>query len=197
MSKKVDKRVCQGLYKRLKWSIIPGEAWGTAHALGCVPLPRGMYFCRTRRLAPLSTLVYRSRARVPLSELELLYLLAQARGRNRAERITGLLVYDQGVFYQWIEGPDASMIRLWQSIRQDARHYAIEILSEQQIPVRLFRDWHLQLAFREGCLGRAIDGLVEAPSDVLDQLHERPRDAPAILSEFTMLGGGPFARVLG
>lgn len=148
-------------------------------------------------MAPLSTLVYRSKARLPLSELELLYLLTQARGRNRAERITGLLVYDQGVFYQWIEGPDASMIRLWQSIRRDPRHHAIEILSEQQIPVRLFRDWHLQLAFREGLLGRAIDGLVEAPSDVLDQLHQRPRDTPTILSEFTALGGGPYARLIG
>lgn len=147
-------------------------------------------------MAPLSTLVYRSRARVPLSELELLYLLAQARGRNRAERITGLLVYDQGVFYQWIEGPDANMYRLWRSIRQDSRHHGIEILSEQQIPVRLFRDWHLQLAFREGFLGRAIDGLVEAPSDVLDQLHGRPKDAPSILSEFSSLGGGPFARMV-
>ncbi|NDA71690.1 MAG: blue light sensor protein, partial [Betaproteobacteria bacterium] len=33
-----------------------------------------------------------------------MYLLGQARGRNQAEMITGLLVYDRGLFYQWIEG---------------------------------------------------------------------------------------------
>jgi hypothetical protein len=30
----------------------------------------------------------------------------------------------------------------------------------------------------------------------LDQLHEQPQRAPAILAEFTALGGGPFARTL-
>ncbi|MFY7985462.1 MAG: BLUF domain-containing protein, partial [Burkholderiaceae bacterium] len=123
-------------------------------------------------MTPLSTLVYRSKATIPLTELELLYLLGQARGRNQAEMITGLLVYDRGLFYQWIEGPDQSMGKLWQAIRQDPRHGDIEILSEQQIPIRLFRDWHMQLAFREGYWGSAIDGLVQAPNDVLDQLHE-------------------------
>jgi hypothetical protein len=147
-------------------------------------------------LTPLSTLVYRSKATIPLTELELLYLLGQARGRNQAEMITGLLVYDRGLFYQWIEGPDPSMGKLWQAIRQDPRHGDIEILSEQQIPIRLFRDWHMQLAFREGYWGSAIDGLVQAPNDVLDQLHEQPQRAPAILAEFTALGGGPFARTL-
>ncbi|NCX03893.1 MAG: hypothetical protein EBV72_13625 [Betaproteobacteria bacterium] len=99
-------------------------------------------------MTPLSTLVYRSKATIPLTELELLYLLGQARGRNQA------------------------------------------------IPIRLFRDWHMQLAFREGYWGSAIDGLVQAPNDVLDQLHEQPQRAPAILAEFTALGGGPFARTL-
>ena len=101
-------------------------------------------------MTPLSTLVYRSKATIPLTELELLYLLGQARGRNQAEMITGLLVYDRGLFYQWIEGPDPSMGKLWRAIKQDPRHRDIEILSEQQIPIRLFRDWHMQLAFREG-----------------------------------------------
>jgi hypothetical protein len=54
----------------------------------------------------------------------------------------------------------------------------------------------MQLAFREGYWGSAIDGLVQAPNDVLDQLHEQPQRAPAILAEFTALGGGPFARTL-
>jgi hypothetical protein len=110
--------------------------------------------------------------------------------------ITGLLVYDRGLFYQWIEGPDPSMGKLWQAIREDPRHRDIEILSEQQIPIRLFRDWHMQLAFREGYWGSAIDGLVQAPNDVLDQLHEQPQRVPVILAEFTALGGGPFARAL-
>ena len=51
----------------------------------------------------LSTLTYRSKATGPMSELELYRLARAAQIRNRAEGITGLVIYDQGNFFQWLE----------------------------------------------------------------------------------------------
>ncbi len=53
-------------------------------------------------MTPLSTIVYHSKASVDFTELDLLYLLAGSRARNRDEGVTGILVYDRGAFFQWI-----------------------------------------------------------------------------------------------
>lgn len=142
----------------------------------------------------LSTLVYRSRA-VDVDTVDLLYLLAQSRGRNRADGVTGLLVFDQGRFFQWMEGPDEPLARVWRAIRRDPRHEAIEVLADLVIPMRLFSDWHMQFAMRsERDEAALIDGYVAAPADVLERLHRQPLQAPSILAEFSMLGQGPYGR---
>ena len=143
----------------------------------------------------LSTVVYRSRA-VDVDTLDLLYLLAQCRARNRCDGVTGLLVFDQGCFFQWMEGPDEPLARTWRAIRRDPRHEAIEVLAELAIPMRLFTDWHMQFAMRsERDEAALIDGYVAAPADVLDRLHRQPLATPSILAEFSALGRGPYARV--
>lgn len=142
----------------------------------------------------LSTLVYHSQAIEPFSEVELLYLLAAARSRNRSEGLTGLLVYDEGQFFQWIEGPPLSLQRVWHSIQKDPRHQSLRVITDAEIPIRLFSQWHMQFAHRGGAAALHIDGLVEASPDVLEALHQNPDRAPEILAEFSSLGAGPFAR---
>ncbi len=145
----------------------------------------------------LSTLVYHSRAIQLFSEIDLLYLLAAARSRNQSEGLTGLLVYDEGQFFQWLEGPALPLQRVWTAIRQDPRHEAVEVIADSEIPMRLFSDWHMQFAHRAGKTARYIDGLIEAPEDVLVALRQNPRRVPEILAEFSTLGAGPYARELG
>lgn len=146
-------------------------------------------------MTPLSTIVYHSKARVEFSELDLLYLLAGSRARNRAEGVTGVLVYDRGAFFQWIEGPNLPLQRIWNSVRQDPRHHDLQVLADTSIPVRLFHDWHMQFAHRDCKAANYIDGLIQASDQVLDRLHQAPNEAPLILAEFSEMGAGPFARM--
>lgn len=145
-------------------------------------------------MTPLSTIVYHSKASVGFSELDLLYLLAGSRARNRAEGVTGVLVFDRGTFFQWIEGPNLPLQRIWNSIRKDVRHHEIQVLADTSIPIRLFQDWHMQFAHRDCKAANYIEGLIQASDTVMDRLHEKPFEAPLILAEFSDVGGGPFAR---
>src|SRR6476620_2945805 len=55
----------------------------------------------------LATIAYRSRAVKPFSEEQLHDLMVDAQVNNRKSGLTGLLIYDEGKFFQWIEGhPD-------------------------------------------------------------------------------------------
>jgi hypothetical protein len=96
--------------------------------------------------AALGQLVYRSAAAAPLGREHLHHLLDQARTRNAAESLTGLLVYDQGRFVQWLEGPAANVERVWNSIQRDPRHAEIERLHTPWHPERLFPDWQMKFA---------------------------------------------------
>ena len=126
-------------------------------------------------LTPLSTLVYRSRAVEPIQHTELQQLIDASQARNKAESITGLLIHEDGCFFQWLEGPTDSLSRVWQSIRNDARHTAIEIVGDAPTPVRFFGDWSLKLAESRT---KAGDGLpyeaLSASDAVVGMLRHRP-----------------------
>lgn len=96
----------------------------------------------------LSTLTYRSRAVMPMSADELNALAQAAQARNRSEGITGMVIYDEGRFFQWLEGPVAGLQRVWHSVSHDSRHTDIEVLSEALTQRRCFGDWTLKLHSR-------------------------------------------------
>lgn len=99
--------------------------------------------------APLATLIYRSRATAEFDPAILAKLLEHARSRNRSLSITGMLVYDDGNFFQWLEGPALAVDKLWRAIETDSRHCDLQILGRHSIPVRLFGDWEMRLAYRQ------------------------------------------------
>ena len=140
--------------------------------------------------APLATLIYRSRAAVALGVAELVQLLEHARARNRSLSITGMLVYDNGHFFQWLEGPALAVDKLWRTIQNDSRHCDVRLLGQHSIPVRLFGDWEMRLAYgqhqgqHQGDHQSHGDGesfdpatmasagnTVVAPSDLLERLY--------------------------
>ena len=95
---------------------------------------------------PLMTLTYRSRATSPFSEAQLGDLQHAAANRNQHEGLTGLMVYNDDRFFQWLEGPPASIARVWSSISRDPRHSDIEAISVHSAPSRLFGNWNLKLS---------------------------------------------------
>ena len=116
--------------------------------------------------------------------------------RCSPDLLFSFFLFGGGVFFQWIEGANLPLQRIWNSIQKDPRHHDIRVLADHAIPVRLFQDWHMQFAHRDCRAANYIDGLIQASDDVMDRLHDRPEDAPMILAEFSAMGGGPFSRML-
>ncbi len=96
----------------------------------------------------LATLSYRSRAVQAPTPDDLEALLSKARERNKANGITGLLLHEQGRFFQWLEGPQRALATLWNSIQRDPRHSEIQVLGEGVTPVRVFGQWDMHLFSR-------------------------------------------------
>lgn len=117
-------------------------------------------------MAQLSSVLYESRAIVPLSDAHLQQLIRSSQARNRQEGVTGLLVYDQGRFLQWLEGPPEGVGRVWQSILHDRRHTDIALLGRSTAPVRFFAGSAMTLRRRRG------DALLR--TSLTDVLSTRP-----------------------
>ncbi|GMN03100.1 BLUF domain-containing protein [Erythrobacter sp. MTPC3] len=90
-----------------------------------------------------SSISYQSKATARPTAADLRELTWKAKTRNQTLGVTGMLLYDNGRFFQTLEGPPASLQTLWSSISDDRRHSDIEILSEHIIPTRLFGEWDM------------------------------------------------------
>ncbi|WP_428537609.1 BLUF domain-containing protein [Rhodopila sp.] len=132
--------------------------------------------------AALATMVYRSRAVRPLSGLDLHRLTQAAQARNRAECITGLVLYDGSRFFQWLEGPRESLARIMRSILNDVRHTDIHVLHNQPIAARCFGDWSMQLVTMGGRAGAWKHDVVQPPRRLILDLRRDPDAAPALLA---------------
>lgn len=93
--------------------------------------------------AALQSLIYVSSATRLLGQDELEQLLAQARKRNQAQDITGLLLFCEGNFMQVIEGPSASVNQVYDHIGRDTRHHNIIKLVSEQVTQRDFAGWDM------------------------------------------------------
>jgi hypothetical protein len=124
--------------------------------------------------ASMGVLAYRSRAVTEPSNVDLDRILANAQKRNRAEGVTGILLYERGHFFQWLEGPPASLSRVWDSILRDRRHADIQVLRENALARRFFKAWHMGFArCKTDRMHRLIES-VDAPPKLLEQLAGRP-----------------------
>ena len=86
---------------------------------------------------------YASVAARPLSPSELDALLQDAQGFNQGAGVSGVLCYDNGVFIQYFEGPEAGVRRVYERIRASAIHRQLEELSSAPIAERQFDGWHM------------------------------------------------------
>jgi hypothetical protein len=123
-------------------------------------------------------LAYRSRAVATPTDADLDQLLRAAQERNRAQGVTGVLIYDDGQFFQWLEGPRAAVTRIWDSIRRDTRHCDFKLLRQEGIPGRFFKGWDMRLAARtRGQIDKVL-AVMEAPEELLARLRVQPKALP-------------------
>ena len=140
-------------------------------------------------MADLQALVYVSSATRLLSADELKHLLERARERNAREKVTGVLLYSNGKFMQYLEGPPAGLNKVYEVIKADPQHEGIIELVHEPISSREFSDW--AMAFRDICAFGAA-----SPPGIDDALSaKRPAGARAdsaariLLTKFWNKGG--------
>ena len=91
----------------------------------------------------LSHLVYVSTASEPMSDADLAELLAQSRERNGRNDITGMLLYKDDRYIQLLEGHEAQVQKIFDSIRRDDRHHDVQLLWFRYAQFRDFPDWSM------------------------------------------------------
>ena len=91
----------------------------------------------------LFSIVYVSTAarQVPLSDL--MHLLDGARRRNSEEGVTGLLLYSNMSFMQYLEGPAVGLARVYDVIKTHPLHYGLIDLVREPIEERQFPEWSM------------------------------------------------------
>lgn len=107
----------------------------------------------------LVSITYQSRANGDFTWAQLDDLTRAAQGRNRAAGITGVLLYEDGRFFQTIEGPVEALEPVWQSIRSDPRHRYIDILAMNTSRLRMYSGWDMRWMRKGRESGRGLDFL--------------------------------------
>ncbi len=129
----------------------------------------------------LARVVYRSRAVKSLSAPELHDLTHGSQRRNGRHGITGLMLYDNNRFFQWLEGPAANVDRLMASIHADQRHTDVEVLNKESAEMRTFGSWSMKLASPVAAAAESLRDVIVPPPEIVEDLHKRPEAAPALL----------------
>ena len=86
-------------------------------------------------------LLYASRAKVAINDIEMAAILKKSREHNPAEGITGLLCYSDGIFMQMLEGGRDAINGRYNTIVRDTRHHDVILLSYEEIAEREFAGW--------------------------------------------------------
>lgn len=108
----------------------------------------------------LFNVVYCSRAAAGVDATAVDQIIATSRRNNARLDITGMLVFGEGIFFQWLEGPRESIMDLMERLRSDSRHSQIVMLSAvEESNERLFPQWDMELVEAEEIRVVLIDAL--------------------------------------
>lgn len=97
--------------------------------------------------SPLHKIMYTSTAVELFSGEELDQLMYSARRKNAHFGVTGCLIYHEGSIIQYLEGPKTSLDFIYPSIADDRRHQHVQLLCNEMIESRAFRDWTMALRY--------------------------------------------------
>ena len=120
-------------------------------------------------------LVYVSQATKPVDDAELEAILDVSRKYNSEQGVTGLLIYryspetKSGHFIQMLEGDEQRVRALYDKIKRDKRHHTMIVLSEGELPTRMFGEWAMGFKNVDDKLLASLPGYVrlgEASFDV-------------------------------
>lgn len=85
--------------------------------------------------------IYSSAETTPFSQKDIATLLGKARFNNDKLGVTGMLLYDNGSFFQILEGQPETVTLILDEIQKDQRHNHIVKIIHEEIEERNFSDW--------------------------------------------------------
>lgn len=90
--------------------------------------------------------VSRSEVRLPNEAGAVDAIVATSMSRNPGLGVTGALVFTERQFAQYLEGPEASVRELMESIRRDCRHSDLHMIFDKPLQGRRFPTWAMAYA---------------------------------------------------
>ena len=118
----------------------------------------------------MKAIIYKSVASDELSLEQIETMLIKARVHNNGVGITGMLLYADGAFVQYIEGDDDKVDALYANIEQDSRHHHSILLFETAIETRMFKDF--DMSFRQCTTAEMNPLLVKKDSLLMTLLQQ-------------------------
>ena len=88
-------------------------------------------------------IAYFSSSRVAWSEDELADLLRVCRNKNEMFGVSGFLIYVDGSFLQWLEGPPEGLNTVFGRISSDPRHHQVSKVFHGSLGQRYFSQWSM------------------------------------------------------
>lgn len=112
---------------------------------------------------------------------EIRNILDAAHRNNPALGVTGALLYSGGYFCQVIEGPEAVLEELFESIQMDHRHGDVTVLHFEPVEARGFSEWAMALAGIEDDMRFDIEGIRASKNEL--KTKEAGRDLVSVLEQ--------------
>lgn len=93
-------------------------------------------------------------------------ILFTSRERNRAAGITGVLLFRNNCFIQFLEGPPAAIDELMTRIAADDRHSRVRVLLTEPAAERSFADWKMGFGIPKETRSTGVDGVRDSFNDL-------------------------------
>lgn len=91
----------------------------------------------------LHQLVYVSVRKAECDAAEIDKILAASRRNNGKLNITGVLLYSDTHFFQYLEGDEGQITALYERIKGDPRHGNVVLIAKSTIDQRIFPSWQM------------------------------------------------------
>ena len=92
-------------------------------------------------------LVYVSRTTEAFLKQDIEQIKFVSQQNNLQFDVTGILVFGNERFMQFLEGSEINVIRIFSKIKKDPRHHKIDVIRRGSIPRRQFSDWNMRLTY--------------------------------------------------
>ncbi len=119
-------------------------------------------------------LIYISAAKLGVDEVEMHEILTESVRNNELHELTGLLVYNDGMFIQMLEGGRTSVELIYEKIKKDVRHFDVRTLSDGNSTKRHFPNWRMALGVTHEKTFRQLEAFenLEEASDFLQGIPD-------------------------